>query len=371
MHMLRTGNPFFTPWSCSLFLTFVLLTIRVLLDPETPLLSCFILENSTPADFPSGSTAIVTGGSNGMGFEVAKTLAAFGVHVVLAARDEKEGGKALRRILDSYPSAMVEFEQVDLSSMSSVKRFVRIRKRKSAMGKSLDYLILNAGVMARTYRESMDGVELMWAVNVVGNHALVLAFLKDLIESKGRVVYVSSSAHRAFLAGTDAKRFDSFPITRKSASSYSFLETYGATKAANAMLARELAKRYGAQGLQAYSVHPGTVRSNWAVPRSYDKTIRPVHIVAFETVVVAPFVKLFWFILPFTMSESQGAATILYPALGEFPDDWNGSYFTVGKRRMNPSDLVMDPVRASRLYENVDNLIRYVDPLFFEMSFDA
>src|SRR5579862_4986070 len=103
-----------------------------------------------------GRSAMVTGATGGLGYEMALALAKAGADVVLAGRDERKGLAAIEKIRGEVPNAEVSFEPLDLESLGSIAGFSqRVRARPS-----LDILINNAGVMALPRRKTTaDGFE--------------------------------------------------------------------------------------------------------------------------------------------------------------------------------------------------------------------
>ena len=79
--------------------------------------------NWTEADVPdqSGRVAIITGANSGIGYETAEVLAARGAHVVLAVRNLEKGEAARQRILTAHPRAETTLQQLDLTSLDSVR----------------------------------------------------------------------------------------------------------------------------------------------------------------------------------------------------------------------------------------------------------
>lgn len=77
----------------------------------------------TAADIPdqTGRTAVITGANTGLGFETAAALAAHGAHVVLAVRNLDKGKQAAARITEATPGAEVELQELDLTSLASVR----------------------------------------------------------------------------------------------------------------------------------------------------------------------------------------------------------------------------------------------------------
>src|SRR3954453_2396060 len=95
----------------------------------------------------TGRRAVVTGANSGLGFQIARELAAHGAHVVLAVRDVARGKEAARRIGES-----VEGRRLDLADLASVRAFAD----ELPTDGGLDLLVNNAGVMALPRRTTRD-----------------------------------------------------------------------------------------------------------------------------------------------------------------------------------------------------------------------
>ncbi len=150
----------------------------------------------TQADMPdlTGQHVIITGATGGLGFEVAREMASRGANVVLAGRNPDRGAEALGQIRASNPKARVSFDPLDLSDLSSVGAFA---DRHLAVGRPVDILINNAGVMALPKRKTtVDGFELQFATNYLSHFALTGRLLPLLQMGQARLVQVSSIAHR-------------------------------------------------------------------------------------------------------------------------------------------------------------------------------
>jgi len=203
------------------------------------------------ADMPSqkGRIFVVTGGTSGMGFEDAKALASAGARVVIAARNAQRGQEAIEKIRQDVPAAQVEFQAVDLSSLSSVRD---LGKRLGASLPRLDGLINNAAIMATPERgTSVDGLEMQFATNYAGHFVLTAELLPLLRKSEApRVVTLSSIAvHRGTLDLDDLQ----------STGTYEPMATYAQSKLACLMFAFELQRRSdaGGWGIQSMAAHPG------------------------------------------------------------------------------------------------------------------
>ncbi|XP_075374426.1 flotillin-2 isoform X2 [Mycteria americana] len=193
-----------------------------------------------------GRTAIVTGGSGGIGAATALELARCGARVVLAARSVPRGEAAARRIRTETGNAEVRFMQLDLASLRSVRAFASAFLRQEP---HLHLLINNAGVSAGGTTE--DGFSLSFQVNHLG-HFLLTQLLLERLQScaPSRVVIVASRAHCAGRLHPDA-------LGRPPPGPLSTFQDYCDSKLANVLHARELATRLQGTQVTCYAVHPG------------------------------------------------------------------------------------------------------------------
>lgn len=200
----------------------------------------------------AGRTALVTGGTTGIGKETARALAAVGASVVITARSDEKGAAAVDDLSAAVPDADLAFGVLELGSLDSVRvftdGFVDSYER-------LDLLVANAGVMAMPYGHTDDGFELHFGTNHLGHFVLVGRLLPLLVASApSRVVILSSAGHRASDIRWDDPGWEQGPFSK--------MEAYGQSKTANVLHAVELERRYGPLGVHAYAVHPGMVRTD-------------------------------------------------------------------------------------------------------------
>jgi len=206
----------------------------------------------TAADVPdqTGRFAIVTGANSGLGFDTAAVLANKGAHVVLAVRNLDKGNEAAERIKSKNPNAVVSLQELDLTSLDSVRKAA---DQLRADYPRIDLLINNAGVMYVPTRETTkDGFEMQFGTNHLGHFALTGQLLDNLLPVEGsRVVTVSSVGHR-ILARI---HFDDLQLERK----YNRVEAYGQSKLSNLLFTYELQRRLAAKGTPtiAAAAHPG------------------------------------------------------------------------------------------------------------------
>ncbi len=136
----------------------------------------------------AGRRCLITGANSGLGLATAHALARLGAEVWLLCRSEERGRVAERDVRDASGNESVRLERIDLASRRSIEDFV---ERLGDL--PVDVLVHNAGVLPDRRVETEDGLELTWAVNVVGPFLLTRRLLENLRAAPGaRVVTVSS-----------------------------------------------------------------------------------------------------------------------------------------------------------------------------------
>ena len=204
----------------------------------------------TTDDVPGqqGRLAVITGANTGLGFETAQALATHGASVVLAVRNVEKGKKAAARIAAAAPGASVTVQELDLSSLDSVRAAAAELRTGHPR---IDLLICNAGVMYPPKQSTRDGFELQFGTNHLGHFALTGLLLEQMLPVPGsRVVTVSSVGHRI----RARVNFDDLQWER----SYNRVRAYGQSKLANLMFTYELQRRLSGAGTTiAVAAHPG------------------------------------------------------------------------------------------------------------------
>ncbi|MDZ4269768.1 MAG: SDR family NAD(P)-dependent oxidoreductase [Mycobacterium sp.] len=205
----------------------------------------------TATDVPdqSGRVVIVTGANTGIGYEAAAVLASKGAHVVVAVRNLVKGKEAVDAITRSQPGADLGLQELDLSSLASVRAAADALRTAYPR---IDLLVNNAGVMYPPKQTTSDGFELQFGTNHLGHFALTGLLLDHLLPVDGsRVVTVASIAHN-IRAGI---HFEDLQWER----SYNRVAAYGQSKLANLMFTYELQRRLAAKGAPTIAVaaHPG------------------------------------------------------------------------------------------------------------------
>jgi NAD(P)-dependent dehydrogenase (short-subunit alcohol dehydrogenase family) len=190
----------------------------------------------------SGKVAIVTGGYSGIGVETARVLRSAGARVIIPARDRDKAAVTLKGI-------DVEIETMDLLDPASIDGFA---DRFLCSHQSLHILVNSAGIAGAPLTRDDRGYELHFATNHLGHFQLAMRLLPALQRAEGaRVVSVSAWAHsRAPMVFED-------PMFERR--EYSPWLAYGQSKTANILFALALDGRAKADGVRAFSLHPGTI----------------------------------------------------------------------------------------------------------------
>lgn len=257
----------------------------------------------------SGSTVLVTGSTSGIGRETALALGRLGASVVVTGRDAERGWSVVDE-LDRVGADGVYFT-ADLSSQWQVRELAS--DVKGTYGE-LDVLINNAAVLLNETSTTEDGVEETFAVNHVAPFMLTNLLAPELRDGSGRVVNVSSEAHRG--------------VEMESGSMDGGVggwKAYKMSKLCNVLFTRELAGRL--DSVTANCLHPGIVPGS-GLYRGMPPYVRA----AIWFLAKIPSILTFGF----TDSLASGASTPVYLAASPEVSDVTGKYF-VGCEERRPS----------------------------------
>lgn len=199
----------------------------------------------------AGRVAVVTGANSGVGRSTTELLAKAGARVVMVCRDRGRGEKALAAVRRLAGDDRAELEIADLSSFESVRG---LTDRLSARFDRIEMLVNNAGVFRARRELSVDGFEVTLATNHLGHYLLTVRLMDLLRRGRARIVNVSSNGHRR-------ARLRRAPLAEifRGTDPYSGIVAYGDSKLANVLFTRELARRWGGDGVLAFAVHPGVL----------------------------------------------------------------------------------------------------------------
>ncbi len=257
-------------------------------------------------------TLLITGSTDGIGFQTALALAQKGHRVLLHGRSSSTVNQAKVRLLRELPKAEVEAYAADFSSLAEVRRLAEELREAHPR---LDGLINNAGIYKHDRVETPDGLEMTFAVNHLAPFLLgELLRPALLLAPDGRIVNVSSIAHRmGDLTFSDLQLKQGYDAYR----------AYANSKLAQVVYTAELARRLGpACTLKVNALHPGVVSTKLLVQgmgaRGPD-------------------------------SLEQGASTSVF--LATDPSITQGGGYYVRSRLSAPHPLAADPLAGRKLYD--------------------
>jgi NAD(P)-dependent dehydrogenase (short-subunit alcohol dehydrogenase family) len=196
----------------------------------------------------SKKIVLITGSTDGIGFQTALELANKGHKIILHGRNEEKAAAALTELSNLIKNPDLDFVYGDLASLHEV--FELSERIKSKFPK-LDVLINNAGIYANDFRLSVDGYELTFAVNHLAHFLLTLNLLPLLKKSgTARIINVSSVAHKR-------GRIDFNNL--KGENDFNAYATYAQSKLANVLFSNLLAEKLNGTNVTSNSLHPGVI----------------------------------------------------------------------------------------------------------------
>jgi NAD(P)-dependent dehydrogenase (short-subunit alcohol dehydrogenase family) len=295
--------------------------------PASPFGSSSTAEEVTEGLDLSDLTIAITGCNSGLGLESMRVLAMRGAHVIGIARTEDKARAACDQV-----KGRTTPEFLDLAEWETV---VRSAERIRAMNTPLDGLITNAGIMALPELELVNGVEKQFAINHLGHFILINQLYESVLAApQGRFTLLSSLAHRRAENGIE---FDNLDGSKH----YVPWEAYGVSKLANALCARELARRISHTDATANSVHPGVIQTNLLK-----------HLPGWQQWATKYFGWMFMKSIP------EGAATQCYVATNPELKGVRGFYFADCAVNEGETPHIQDDDMARKLWDVSEKLTR-------------
>jgi NAD(P)-dependent dehydrogenase (short-subunit alcohol dehydrogenase family) len=184
-------------------------------------------------------TAIVTGGTSGIGFAAARKLAELGIHVFVVGRNAERGKNAVDEIRAA--GGLADFIASDLRDATSARE---LAKKAVELGDGrIDILVNNAGIypFGPTEEVTEEQFDRVFSVNVKAPYFLV-AELAPLMAKRGKGAIVNLSTMAADYGASG-------------------MSLYGASKAAINLLTKTWAAEYGPKGVRVNAVSPGPTRT--------------------------------------------------------------------------------------------------------------
>jgi NAD(P)-dependent dehydrogenase (short-subunit alcohol dehydrogenase family) len=181
-----------------------------------------------------GKTALVTGGTSGIGRAVAVKLASRGAHVIVTGRDKRRGDEVIAGI--DAQGGRARFIAADLANFDDVRRLAEAAA-------DVDVLVNNAGAFpgGPTEQTTQEDFDLVFDVNVKAPFYLTAAIAPRMAaRGGGAIISISTMAATIGMSG---------------------LAAYGASKAAIEALTKSWTAEYGPQGVRVNVVAPGPTRT--------------------------------------------------------------------------------------------------------------
>ncbi|CAG8742171.1 37641_t:CDS:2 [Gigaspora margarita] len=282
--------------------------------------------------------AIVTGGNTGIGFVTARELARNNAHVFIASRSKDRAEPAVELIKKETKKDAVEFLQLDLKSLNSVKRAAETFLARNL---PLHILVNNAGIAATPFEKTSDGIQDQFGVNHIGHFLFTLLLLPTIKASApSRIVNVSSMAYTgAPPAGIEFEKLND-------PNAYTSFQRYSQSKLANILFTIELNKRLSGTNVYCNSLHPGVIKTEITrgVVANWGTWLNPI----------ISIMSLFF------LSPDDGALTQLYCATSPEIEEKNlrGKYFVPFGEVIEPIAQGKDEELAKKLWDFSENLIK-------------
>jgi retinol dehydrogenase 14 len=282
-------------------------------------------------------TALVTGGTAGIGYHTALALARLGAVVYITGRDPSRGRDAQAEIRKAAGHRNVHFICADACTVGGNQELARQIQEKT---NQLHILVNNVGGLYNDRWVTADVYEATLAMNFVGPFALTEALLPLLRQSTpARIVNVTSAGYTMWKGNL----FEDI----QSCNSFSGVDAYNRSKYLNLLWTLALARRLEASGIIANAVHPGTAWTD--MTKSNEPRILPA-----SMRVLWPIFRL----LQRVGSPEKVAQTSIYLASASEAAMFNGRYFESSTRPKDLGPDVSDAIQQEKAWELAEHLVR-------------
>lgn len=195
----------------------------------------------------SAKRALITGATSGIGRAAASQMAAQGASLILTARDMAKGESVAAEIARETGGERPSVVVCDTSRPQSIRDCAAAVREKT---KYLDVLVNNAGIQRLTRTETPDGIEEVFATNVLGYYQLTQELLPLLkAAERARIVVVA-------LTYAGELDFDDLEFKRRP---WDNIKSYKQSKQANRLWTWALARRLQGTSVVANAMSPGLV----------------------------------------------------------------------------------------------------------------
>lgn len=272
--------------------------------------------------------AIITGAAKGMGFEEAKAVAAKGFHTIMACHHPEAAEAKRQEIVRETGNEHVEVMGIDLSDLSSVRRFADEVKARFSR---LDLLMNNAGTLEAGLHKTKDNLEQTVGVNYVGPY-LLTRLLLPLMGEGSRIVNMVSLTYR--YGSLDFPDF----FLRGRKGSFWRIPIYSNSKLALTLFTFDLAERLKDKGITVNAADPGIVSTNIIRMHNF----------------IDPLTDIFF--RPFIRTPRQGADTAIHLLLDEDKAGQTGT-FNRSNRIINVGDKFLHHEKMQELWDKTEAIV--------------
>jgi len=209
-------------------------------------------------------TILITGSTDGIGLETARTLVSMGHNLLIHGRNPAKLEEVEKSLSETADGGSIEAYVADLSRMSDVEAFA---KAVTERHDNLDALINNAGVFRTPKTTTPEGLDTRFAVNTIAP-CLLTQRLMPLLGSSGRVINLSSAAQSPV-------NFDALAGRIKLSDD---LEAYAQSKLAITMWSRHLGLTLNENAPCFVAVNPGSLLGTKMVREAFGMAGKDVRI---------------------------------------------------------------------------------------------
>jgi NAD(P)-dependent dehydrogenase (short-subunit alcohol dehydrogenase family) len=259
---------------------------------------------------------LLTGSTSGIGLETLKGLYSIASKIILPVRSLSKANALIKQFKEPLKIDLVE---MDLENLESVNRAATAIASKYPI---IDLLINNAGGMYPSDKKTIDGLSATFQVNHLGHFLLIKKLLPNLILADGKIIQISSEAHRIASVSEDDIGLLKSPNT---------VHAYANAKLFNILVSRYLTNHFKSDGLSSYSLHPGAVRTSFGKDSN----------LFLKAIIRAT--QLFF------ISPKAGAETTIFLGKTEKTHLINGAYYA-GKRIKSPSSKALNNALAEKIW---------------------
>ena len=261
---------------------------------------------------------LITGSTDGIGYQAAIELARLGHHVIVHGRNQEKAKLAMQKIEKETSNGNLSYVHADLGSIAQIKTMVsEIYDRF----KRLDALINNAGVIRPERTINKDGLEETFAINYLAPFLLTNLLLELLKKGKSsRIVNVVSRVQ------SNQLDFKDLQLEK----GYTAVKAYAKSKTALVLFTYFLAEKLQDKGITVNCLHPGVINT---------KLLRAAFVVD-------------------DVSLTEGAKTLVFAATAPKLEDVSGKYF-VNNRSSSSKEITYDRKVQKTLWKKTEEILEF------------